>query len=127
MSIDQATADKFANSWNNVYDASVYTHEQFLDWIAPWTAESVKGKTVMELGCGSGALLTHFTTFEPEKLTGVDLGSSVETAKKLLGTAAEIEVGDLTNHEDPKSRFGQKDHVYSIGVIHHLTDSRKGH
>jgi hypothetical protein len=45
--IDQSTADKFANSWNNVYDPSVYTQEQFLDWIAPWTPADLKGKSII--------------------------------------------------------------------------------
>lgn len=126
MSVDQETADKFATSWNNVYDASVYTREQFLDWVSPWTETTIQGNHVMELGCGSGALLTHFTTFKPENLTGVDLGSSVETAKKLLGEGANIEVGDITNTEDLKDRFGQQDFVYSIGVLHHLTEPEKG-
>ncbi len=126
MSVDQETADKFANSWNNVYDASVYTHEQFLDWISPWTVESVSDESVMELGCGSGAILTHLKTFNPKTITGIDLGSSIETAKKLLQEDATIEAGDLTDHKDLESRFGQQDRVYSIGVLHHLTEPEKG-
>jgi len=126
MSIDQETADKFANSWNNVYDASVYSHDQFLDWIAPWSAAMVKGQSVMELGCGSGALLTHLTSFEPASLIGVDLGSSVNRAKQLLGDKATIEIGDLTDRQDLIQRFGRQDFVYSIGVLHHLTEPEKG-
>ena len=126
MSVDQETADKFANSWNNVYDASVYTHEQFLDWISPWNADNVKGDSIIELGCGSGALLTHLSAFEPKKLTGVDLGSSVNRARQLLGDSAEIEVGDITNTEELIKRFDKQDRAYSIGVLHHLTEPEKG-
>lgn len=126
MSVDQETADKFANSWNNVYDPSVYTEEQFLDWVEPWTKDELEGKSVMELGCGSGALLTHMSKMSPSKLTGVDLGSSINTAKKLLGDAAQIENGDLTDHQDLNQRFGQQDHVYCIGVLHHLKEPEKG-
>jgi SAM-dependent methyltransferase len=125
-SIDQETADKFANSWNNVYNPSVYTEEQFLDWIEPWNKETIEGKTVMELGCGSGALLVHMQHLKPKKLTGIDLGSSVQTAKKLLGEGANIEQGDLTDHESLLKNFEQQDLCYSIGVIHHLKNPDDG-
>lgn len=126
MSVDQTTADKFANSWNNVYDASVYTYDQFLDWISPWNEENVKGQSVIELGCGSGALLTHLTRFNPSSLTGVDLGASVNRARQLLGDQAKIEVGDITNAQELIDRFGQQDKAYSIGVLHHLTVPEQG-
>ena len=83
---DQATADKFASSWLNVYDASVYNHEQFTDWIGPWTeANDVRDREVLELGCGSGALLVHMAAAGPHRLCGVDLGRSVDRARVLLG------------------------------------------
>ena len=126
MSVDQTTADKFANSWNNVYDASVYTHEQFLDWISPWNQENVKDKSVIELGCGSGALLTHLSHFKPASLTGVDLGASVNRARQLLGDRANIEVGDITQTQELIKRFGKQDKAYSIGVLHHLTVPEQG-
>src|SRR5215471_19514611 len=95
---DQRTADRFAASWNDVYDASVYTPEQFLDWIAPWSESAVRGHSVLELGCGSGALLVHMATLGPSRLVGIDLGASVERARGLLrGTAAEIHRMDLTD------------------------------
>jgi SAM-dependent methyltransferase len=126
-SVDQKTADSFANSWNNVYDPSVYTEEQFLDWIDPWNKERIEGKSVMELGCGSGALLVHMQHLKPGKLIGLDLGSSVNTAKNLLGDAAQIEQGDLTDSSSILERFGQQDFCYSIGVLHHLTNPKDGY
>jgi SAM-dependent methyltransferase len=126
VSIDQETADKFASSWNNVYDASVYTEEQFLDWIEPWKREHVEGKSVLELGCGSGALLHHFSQLSPGHLTGVDLGESVKTAQQLLGAKAEVVKGDITQHEDLLERLGLQDMSYCIGVLHHLTHPKEG-
>ena len=124
--IDQTTADKFANSWNNVYDPSVYTREQFLDWIAPWTPEDLRGQSVLELGSGSGALLHHMSQCAPRLLRGVDLGSRVLTAPGLLGSRAIIEKGDITDHAELFARFGQLDRVYSIGVLHHLNQPKAG-
>ena len=124
---DQQTADKFATSWNSVYDASVYTPEQFADWIAPWDETSVAGQSVLELGCGSGALLFHLCRWKPSRLVGVDLGDSVRRAGELLaGQSVEIERGDLTDHADLLQRLGPFDRVYSIGVLHHLKEPERG-
>ena len=46
---DQPTADGFATSWNNVGPGSVYTPEQFWDWLAPLGPEDVAGSDVLEL------------------------------------------------------------------------------
>lgn len=124
--VDQETADKFANSWNNVYNPSVYTREQVLDWIAPWRPCDIKGQTVLELGSGSGALLHHLATMSPKLLQGVDLGSSVHTAQNLLGDRAKIIRGDITQHHKLLEQLGQQDRCYSIGVLHHLKKPREG-
>ncbi len=127
MSEDQKTADKFATSWNTVYDASVYTREQYLDWIAPWNFEGLRGQSVLELGCGSGALMIHTIAAEPQRLVGLDLGASVDRARQLLGeTSAVIEQGDLTEASRVEARHGCFDRVYCIGVLHHLTVPEKG-
>ncbi len=124
---DQETADKFASSWLNVYAAGVYSEEQFLEWIAPWTLGEIADQSVLELGCGSGALLVHTLKGKPARLVGVDLGDSVRRARELLaGTAAVIEKADLTDHTDLLRRFGTFDRVYCIGVLHHLKEPRRG-
>ena len=124
--VDQETADKFANSWNNVYNPSVYTREQVLDWISPWLPSDIRGKTVLELGSGSGALLHHLATMAPKLLQGVDLGSSVHTAQALLGDRAKVIHGDITQHHELLEQLGQQDRCYSIGVLHHLKQPRDG-
>jgi SAM-dependent methyltransferase len=124
--VDQETADKFANSWNHVYNPSVYTREQVLDWISPWQPDDIKGQSVLELGSGSGALLHHLATMKPKLLQGVDLGSSVNTAQKLLGDSAQLIRGDITQHQKLLEQLGQQDRCYSIGVLHHLKQPRDG-
>lgn len=123
---DQETADKFSNSWNNVYDASVYSESQFEDWIHPWTKSQIQNKSVLELGCGSGALLYHMFKYSPKKLIGIDLGNSTQTARKLLPEEVIIENADLTDSQSLIERFGKQDKVYSIGVLHHLTEPEMG-
>lgn len=125
MNKDQKTADAFADSWNNLPQGSVYTFEQFKEWLEPVNETDLKGKTVLELGCGNGSLLFHMTKWNPSKITGVDLGDSVLAAQKNMSLTNyknwKIEKGDLTEYASEGYDF-----VYSIGVLHHLKDVKKG-
>jgi SAM-dependent methyltransferase len=118
---DQKTADAFATSWNNLPQGSVYTIEQFEDWFAPLTKNDVAGRTVLELGCGNGSLLTHMASWNPSRLVGVDLGDSVLSARQNLGNRAEIIKSDLVTFQSDGF-----DLVYSIGVLHHLYNPDAG-
>lgn len=124
MNSDIKTADAFATSWNNLPKGSVYTREQFNDWMEPLQKKDVQGKRVLELGCGNASLMVHMAAWEPKLLEGVDLGDSVVTAKENLKTFSNTVVtkSDLVDFtsEEPF------DFVYCIGVLHHLQDPEKG-
>ena len=125
MSNDQRTADAFATSWNNLPPGSVYTRDQYEDWMAPLTQADISGRDVLELGCGNGSLLVHTADWGPRKLVGVDLGSSVVTARANLDrsghSATEIVQADLTTYTSDGF-----DVAYCIGVLHHLKEPQSG-
>jgi SAM-dependent methyltransferase len=122
---DQTTADAFASSWNNLPEGSVYTEEQVRDWFAPLDPEDFRGARVLEMGCGNASLMVHVIRWSPAQLDGIDLGASVESAKKNLAAAApsgwSVRQADLTTF----SSAGY-DIVYSIGVLHHLEAPKAG-
>jgi len=122
---DQKTADAFATSWNNLPPGSVYTEAQVADWFAPLSREDIRGKRVLELGCGNGSLLVHVLRWGPAQLDGVDLGDSVDSARANLAAAGG---GNWRVLKDDLTKFTSEgyDVAYSIGVLHHLKEPRVG-
>lgn len=125
MANDTATAEAFATSWNSLPEGSVYTEEQFEDWMAPVGEADIRGKRVLELGCGNASLMVHMARWNPAYLEGVDLGSSVASAERNLAKIPfknwKVTKGDLVTFQSPGF-----DLVYCIGVLHHLKDPEAG-
>ena len=119
MQSDQQTAEAFATSWNNLPSGSVYTESQVLEWFEPLTPADIKGRSVLEMGCGNASLMEHVLKCEPRYLLGIDLGASVDSARKNLERTGlndwEVQQADLTMFQGEGF-----DIVYSIGVLHHL-------
>jgi ubiquinone/menaquinone biosynthesis C-methylase UbiE len=124
-SLDAATADAFATSWNNLPDGSVYTFEQFEDWFAPIEKKDVEDKTVLELGCGNGSLLSHLPKWRPQFIEGVDLGESTSSCNRNMHETGfqsfKVTKADMIDFESDGF-----DVVYSIGVLHHLQEPKAG-
>ncbi|MEK7581228.1 MAG: class I SAM-dependent methyltransferase [Patescibacteria group bacterium] len=124
-SIDKATAKAFAGSWNNLPTGSIYSKDQFEDWMAPITKKDVYGKKILELGCGNASLMMHLVRWSPKYICGVDLGDSVESGNKNMKTLSFknwlIEQADLTSYKSDGFAL-----VYCIGVLHHLKNPKYG-
>jgi SAM-dependent methyltransferase len=116
---DRKTAEAFAESWNRI--GAVYTRAQFQEWLAPLRPEDLRGAAVIELGFGNGSLLLHAAECAPARLAGIDLGDTIDQARRLVGRDAELHRGDLTT-----AKLGEFDVAYCIGVIHHLADPDAG-
>ena len=122
---DKVTAEAFATSWNNLPAGSVYTKEQFEDWMFPVSAKEVEGKRVLEMGCGNASVLVHLLSWQPSYAEGIDLGASVTSAIKNLSATGfknwHIQQADITTY-----KAGGFEIVYCIGVLHHLKEPVKG-
>lgn len=119
FSSDQITADAFASSWNTLPPGSIYNDQQFVDWLTPVSMNDVRGKRVLELGCGNASMMLHMKNWEPAYLEGIDLGDSVRAAIANLKLSNFdswcVKQADLIGY-----RSEVFDLVYCCGVLHHL-------
>ena len=63
-----ATVKQFGESWMLHGHLAEYQERQFCDWIAPLESDEIKGKTVLEAGCGKGRHSRLLAAWHPEKL-----------------------------------------------------------
>lgn len=125
MSKDSKTSTAFAQSWNDLPKGSVYTQDQFEDWLDPNKRKDISGKCVLELGCGNGSLLTHMADWEPCYLEGVDLGDSVKSARENM-VSTKCKNWKITQADITTYRGNGFDFVYCIGVLHHMDNPEEG-
>jgi SAM-dependent methyltransferase len=124
-SADLRTAEGFADYFRTIGAGSRYSAEQFRDFFAPLEPESFRGKDVIELGFGHGSFLLHWEKVEPARLSGVELGDTVDTTCAKLAhlpdTLLNLQRGDLVTAD-----LGPHDLAYCIGVLHHLDEPFDG-
>lgn len=122
---DERTAKAFANSWNSLPDGSIYSWDQFVDWLRPVSKQFIAGRTVLEMGCGNGSLMEYMLRWEPKHIHGIDLGDSVLSARRNLERTGSVD-WSLEKVDLNAFRGGGFDFVYCIGVLHHLQDPEVG-
>src|SRR4051812_20308512 len=124
-SADKATAEAFATSWNNLPEGSVYTLEQVEDWLSPIIRKDIEERTVLELGCGNGSLLSYLPKWRPQFIEGVDLGDSITSCKQNMYQTG-FQSYKITKADMIDFQSDGFDLVYSIGVLHHLKEPHTG-
>lgn len=104
--------------WQHFEDDSVWL---FKDWIHPNTLEDMRGKDVLDCGCGGGQHMS-FTAPYAAHVTGVDFNAlSVAKAKNGHLPNVSFVEADLAEMDLGK----QFDVVYCIGVLHHTDDPER--
>jgi SAM-dependent methyltransferase len=123
----QKTAAAFAAEWLHFDELHPEYEAQFLDWIAPLAQASFAGKRVLDAGCGTGRHAYYAARWGAREVLAVDLGLSVLTARRNLESLPNVTVVQADIHRLPlRDDDPGFDVIYSIGVLHHLTDPHKG-
>ena len=123
------TAEAFGWQWtrfSRLHDVRLYT-EQFLDWIAPLSSDDVRGKVILDGGCGMGRFPVVCSDLGAKEVVAVDISRAVEVAYQNTRHLPNVHVvqADINNLPLRKSP-GDFDFTFSIGVVHHMPDPQAG-
>ena len=115
------TTSGFARNWNEyngiILDNDELNDELFRDWIAPVEPESMRGRVVLEPGCGMGRWLRVAARYQPRMLIGVDYSAVAYTAARNVRDLANVHVVRADILRLPLKR--RIEVGFCLGVIHH--------
>jgi ubiquinone/menaquinone biosynthesis C-methylase UbiE len=120
-------SEKYPEGSKEFFEATIKNrYEQYAPWLKKLIdGIDVKGKTVLEIGCGVGIDLLSFAR-NGAKVIGLDLTPKhIELATKLFevyGFSGDFINGDAESLTIPSASV---DIVYSFGVLHHTPDIDK--
>ncbi|MFZ2187715.1 MAG: methyltransferase domain-containing protein [Candidatus Moraniibacteriota bacterium] len=119
------TAESFAYEWKYIYKENTYEKNNFYHFAGPYITEAnIKGKTTLDIGCGSGRFTKWAALSGTEVSFGTDLGESVEVAYELTKNIENACIVQADIYQMPfQDTF---DLAYSIGVLHHLPQPKQG-
>jgi SAM-dependent methyltransferase/uncharacterized protein YbaR (Trm112 family) len=114
------TALSFGFEWSHFPEMYDEWNQSFLNYMQPHGLEFFKGKRVLDAGCGSGRFAYYAGKYGAE-VWAIDLGPAVEVARSNTETVDSVEVVQADLHHPPFA-LESFDFIYSIGVLHHLSD-----
>ncbi len=117
------TARNFGTSWKiwNDIDDDRY-RRQLMAWMPYLSSDDVKGRTLLDGGCGKGRHLRVMAGFDAGEIVGVDVSDAVDVAYKNTRGLDNVHVVQADLHRLPlRNNF---DMAYSIGVLHHTPRPR---
>ena len=125
-----ADSDKYVDTFSMEWDKHKQTQldsvsgltradEMFFERTG-FTKEEIKGKLILDAGCGIGRF-TEVVKKYGGNIIGIDLSNSVYFAVNNVPDATIIQA-DIHNLPFKENSF---DYVFSLGVIHHTSDTRK--
>jgi SAM-dependent methyltransferase len=88
-----------------------------------WTREWLKGKWILDAGCGAGRFLDVVSDNEAE-VVGLDISSAIDAARANLAGRQNVHFVQASLYEPP-FRPGAFDGCYCIGVVQHTPDPQQ--
>lgn len=88
-----------------------------------WTEESMKGKWVLDAGCGNGRFVEICSRTDCE-IVGVDISSAIDAAGELFQDKENVHLVQASIYELPFAAAAF-DKCYCIGVIQHTPNPKK--
>lgn len=122
-------ASNFGFQWNRFRRTQLDSHlrvsisRQRLFFSSEWTPEELRGKRVLDVGCGAGRF-AEVTMASGAEIVALDYSSAVDACWDNLGPHPRLEVvqGDIYNLPFKPGSF---DYVYCLGVLQHTPDVKR--
>ena len=116
------TQASFGYEWTQFNDWQPSGEVNFLDYFENAPLESLKDAVVLDAGCGMGRHATQMAAHAAH-VVAVDFSSAIDQARRNAASRDNVDCvqADLTELPFADGTF---DYVYSIGVLHHLADTR---
>jgi SAM-dependent methyltransferase len=126
--LDRNTIDSFSDEWGCFDQADLDENEAwqiFNDYFAvfPWPSIS-KDAVGFDMGCGSGRW-ARFVSRRVGHLHCIDPSNAIEIARKNLTGISNVSFIRASVDDESLPRDSQ-DFGYSLGVLHHVPDTRRG-
>lgn len=121
----ELTSKSFGYEWSK-FNNLLPDHEAiFQDYFDLVDASDIKGKVVLDAGCGMGRWTKFVLNYNPGELYCLDLSRAIDIAQDILDDTEKVFFiqGDIYNLPFEDNFF---DFIYSLGVLHHLPDVEKG-
>jgi len=118
------TQENFGYSWNVFAAQEKYFDAQFEGWIAPATAGEFKDQVVLEAGCGMGRHTEFVARSGAQAIIGVDFSSAVYPAERRVRDYPNAHIVRADINSLPLKACA--DIAFSVGVLHHLPEPRRG-
>jgi SAM-dependent methyltransferase len=122
----ERTVDAFGYQWERanalLKDTRFSAPDVFLDFVRPLQGEWLRGKRVLDAGCGFGRFAIAAIHFGAAFVVGVDLSDAVDVAFANTRGLSNVLIVQADLFRLPlKSTF---DYAFSVGVLHHTPDPR---
>jgi SAM-dependent methyltransferase len=124
LSKQRETARSFGYEWQNFSEILPDYEANFRWYFERFTPEDLRGKLVLDAGCGTGRH-TYYVSQTAREVVAMDLSQAIEVAARnnRERTNAHFIQADIYHPPFPHGSF---DFIYSLGVLHHLPDPERG-
>jgi len=114
------TRASFGYEWTHFNDWKP-SSETFGDYFSNFDLEWLRGRTVLDAGCGMGRHARQIAPFA-DTVVAVDFSNAINEAARNVADQANVQCvqGDLTHLPVADNTF---DFVFSMGVLHHIADT----
>ena len=114
------TRASFGYEWTHFNDWKP-SGQTFGDYFSNFDLESLRGRTVLDAGCGMGRHARQIAPFA-DTVVAVDFSSAINEAARNVADQTNVQCvqGDLTRLPVADDAF---DLVFSMGVLHHIADT----